>query len=98
MLAQVPFLKVFCMEFTETCRYGSRRCASATSCDFHNVAVSAVSQGIHSDEKSARSLLALHGIIDEQYLAGVAEKVHPETELNRRAGHFKAAIHSAGIH
>ncbi len=58
---------------------------------FHNVAVTAVSQGIHSEEKSARSLLALHGIIDEQYLAGVAEKVHRGQE-----GRVLKGLHPGG--
>jgi hypothetical protein len=40
------------------------------------VAVVSVSQGIDSRQKSARQLLTLHAMIDEQYIVGVADKVH----------------------
>ena len=42
---------------------------------FHGVSVSAVSQNIDSGEKSARPLLTLHGMMDEQFLVGLADKV-----------------------
>ncbi len=44
--------------------------------DFYGVKVYSVSQGIDSQQKAARQILALQGIIDEQYLVGLAEKVH----------------------
>ena len=44
--------------------------------DFYRVRFVAVSQGIHSDQKSARQVLTLHGMVDEQYLVGLADKVH----------------------
>jgi DNA invertase Pin-like site-specific DNA recombinase len=43
---------------------------------FYGVAVVSVSQGIYSRQKSARQLLTLHAMIDEQYIVGVADKVH----------------------
>ncbi len=43
---------------------------------WNGVYVVAVSQGIDSEQKTARQLLTLHGMIDEQYIAGVADKVH----------------------
>jgi site-specific DNA recombinase len=43
---------------------------------FNNVAVVSVSQGIDSRQKSARQLLTLNAMIDEQYIVGVADKVH----------------------
>ena len=43
---------------------------------FNGVAVVSVSQGIDSRQKSARQLLTLHAMIDEQYIVGVADKVH----------------------
>ena len=43
---------------------------------FYGVAVVSVSQGIDSRQKSARQLLTLHAMIDEQYIVGVADKVH----------------------
>ncbi len=44
--------------------------------DYHGVHVLFVSQQIDSGQKSARSLLTLHGMMDEQYLVGLADKVH----------------------
>ena len=43
---------------------------------FHEVHVTAVSQGIDTQQKSTRPLLAVQGMMDEQYLVGLAEKVH----------------------
>jgi DNA invertase Pin-like site-specific DNA recombinase len=58
---------------------------------FNGVGVTAISQGIDSQQKSARSLLALHGIIDEQYLTGLAEKVHRGQE-----GRVLKGLHPGG--
>jgi hypothetical protein len=44
--------------------------------DFHGVRVIALTQGIDSRDKTSRQLLTLHGMMDEQYLAGLADKVH----------------------
>jgi len=43
---------------------------------FNGVFIHAVSQGIDSEHKTARQLLTLHGMMDEQYLVGLADKVH----------------------
>ena len=43
---------------------------------FFGVAVISVSQGIDSRQSSARQLLTLHAMMDEQYIVGVADKVH----------------------
>ena len=43
---------------------------------YHGISVISVTQGIDSSQKSARPLLALHGMIDEQFLVGLADKVH----------------------
>jgi site-specific DNA recombinase len=43
---------------------------------YHGVYITAVAQGIDSEDKSARSLLTLHGMMDEQFLVGLADKVH----------------------
>ena len=40
--------------------------------DYHGVAVVSVSQGIDSSEGNSRPLLAMHGIMDEQYLTADA--------------------------
>jgi len=44
--------------------------------DFHGVAVVSVTQGIDSSQSNARQLLTLHGMVDEQYLVGLRDKVH----------------------
>jgi site-specific DNA recombinase len=44
--------------------------------EFCGVSVVSVSQGIDSSQGSARPLLAMHGIMDEQYLTDLAKKVH----------------------
>jgi site-specific DNA recombinase len=51
------------LRLTETLRY-------------HGVYLTAVSQGIDSEQKTARQLLTLHGMMDEQFLVGLADKVH----------------------
>ena len=44
--------------------------------EFSGVSVVSVSQGIDSSQGNARPLLAMHGIMDEQYLTDLAKKVH----------------------
>src|SRR2546422_9926445 len=44
--------------------------------EFSGVSVVSVSQGIDSAQGNARPLLAMHGIMDEQYLTDLAKKVH----------------------
>jgi len=44
--------------------------------EYHGVSVVSVSQGIDSSQGNARPLLAMHGIMDEQYLTDLAAKVH----------------------
>jgi site-specific DNA recombinase len=43
---------------------------------YYGVGVTFVSQGIDSLEKTARQLVTLHGMMDEQFLVGLADKVH----------------------
>jgi site-specific DNA recombinase len=43
---------------------------------YHGVSLSFVSQGIDSEQTTARQLLTLNGMMDEQYLVNLAEKVH----------------------
>jgi site-specific DNA recombinase len=44
--------------------------------EFYGVTVVCVSQGIDSSQGNARPLLAMHGIMDEQYLTDLAKKVY----------------------
>src|ERR1019366_9190477 len=43
---------------------------------FRNVGVTFVSQGIDTLDKMARQLVTINGMMDEQYLVGLADKVH----------------------
>jgi site-specific DNA recombinase len=43
---------------------------------FHGVAVTFVSQGIDTQDKMARQLVTVNGMMDEQFLVGLADKVH----------------------
>ena len=43
---------------------------------YHGVCMNFVSQGIDSADKTSRQLLTLNGMMDEQYIQGLAEKVH----------------------
>ena len=44
--------------------------------EFYGVTVVSVSQGIDSSQGNARPLIAMHGIMDEQYLTDLSKKVH----------------------
>jgi site-specific DNA recombinase len=44
--------------------------------EFWGVSVVSVTQGIDSSQGNARPLIAMHGIMDEQYLIDLAKKVH----------------------
>jgi len=54
--------------------------------DFFGVKFCSVSQNLNSGDKSSRSLLTLHGMMDEQFLVGLAEKVHRGQEGQVRKG------------
>jgi DNA invertase Pin-like site-specific DNA recombinase len=43
---------------------------------FHNIGVTFVSQGIDTLDKMGRQLVTLNGMMDEQFLVGLADKVH----------------------
>ncbi len=43
---------------------------------YHGVRVIFISQGIDTSDKTARQLLTFNGMMDEQYLVGLADKVH----------------------
>jgi DNA invertase Pin-like site-specific DNA recombinase len=58
---------------------------------FHGVPITAVSQNISTEEKTTRPLLAFQGMMDEQYLVGLAEKVHRGQE-----GRVLKGLHPGG--
>ena len=43
---------------------------------FHGVGVNFISQGIDTLDKTARQLVTINGMMDEQFLVGLADKVH----------------------
>jgi site-specific DNA recombinase len=43
---------------------------------FYGVHVTFISQGIDTADKTARQLVTIHGMMDEQFLVGLADKVH----------------------
>ena len=43
---------------------------------FHGVSTVAVTQGIDTAQDNSRQLLTLHGMVDEQFLVGLRQKVH----------------------
>lgn len=53
---------------------------------FHGVQVAYVNNGIDSGQKSAKPLLLIQGLMDEQYIDGLAEKVHRGQEGRVLAG------------
>ena len=55
--------------------------------NFHGVSVVSVTQGIDTTENNSRSLLTLHGMMDEQCLSGLREKVHRGQEGRVLAGY-----------
>ena len=59
--------------------------------NFHGVSVVSVTQGIDTSEDNSRSLLTLHGLMDEQYLSGLREKVHRGQE-----GRVLQGLHPGG--
>ena len=59
--------------------------------DFYGVSVVSVTQGIDTTEDNSRSLLTLHGMMDEQYLSSLREKVHRGQE-----GRVLQGLHPGG--
>lgn len=51
-----------------------------------DIAVTAVTQGIDSAQHSARQLFTLNGMIDEQYIVGLGDKVHRGQEGRSLSG------------
>jgi site-specific DNA recombinase len=43
---------------------------------FYGVHLTFISQGVDTADKTARQLVTIHGMIDEQFLVGLADKVH----------------------
>jgi DNA invertase Pin-like site-specific DNA recombinase len=46
------------------------------SSTYHGIVLVSVSQGINTEQESMRSMFVLAGLFDEQYVQGIAQKVH----------------------
>jgi site-specific DNA recombinase len=75
-LRQRPFDRILIDDTSRLARNVADALKMVEILAFHNVGVTFVSQGIDSLEKSARQLLTINGMMDEQYLVGLAAKVH----------------------
>ena len=83
-----------CVLVEDTSRLGrdlSDTLKTAKILNFHGVSVVSVTQGIDTSEDNSQSLLTLHGMMDEQYLSGLREKVHRGQE-----GRVLQALHPGG--
>jgi site-specific DNA recombinase len=82
----LPFDRVLVDDTSRLARNVADALKLAEMMSYHGVYMTFVSQGIDSQEKTARQLITLHGMMDEQYLVGLADKVHRGQEgrvLNR---------------
>jgi DNA invertase Pin-like site-specific DNA recombinase len=66
-----PFDRILVDDTSRLARNVADALNAVATLSFHGVGVSFVSQGIDSLSKSARQLLTLHGLVDEQFLEGL---------------------------
>ena len=81
-----PFDRILVDDTSRLARNVADALKLAETLSYHGVYMTFVSQGIDSQDKTARQLITLHGMMDEQYLVGLADKVHRGQEgrvLNR---------------
>ena len=81
-----PFDRILVDDTSRLARNVADALKLAETLSYHGVYMTFVSQGIDSQDKTARQLITLHGMMDEQYLVGLAGKVHRGQEgrvLNR---------------
>jgi len=71
-----PFDRILVDDTSRLARHLADSLTIVERLQFRGVGVVFVSQGIDSLEKTARPLLALNGMMDEQALVGIADKVH----------------------
>jgi site-specific DNA recombinase len=71
-----PFDRILVDDSSRLARNVSDALNTVATLSFHGVGVIFVSQGIDSLSKSARPLLTLHGMMDEQFLESLRDKVH----------------------
>ncbi len=71
-----PFDKILVDDTSRMSRNTARGLDLVDTLKFHGVSIMAVTQGIDSQEKTSRPLQILNSMMDEQYLVGLADKVH----------------------
>jgi len=72
------------------------RCAQdGRNFTFYGIGVTFVSQGIDTLDKMGRQLVTLNGMMDEQFLVGLADKVHRGQEGRVLKGLTRGARHTA---
>ena len=64
---------------------------------YHGVGVSFVSRGIDTPDKSARQLVTINGMMDEQYLVGLGDKVRRGQEGRRGASYLPDVPRARGL-
>jgi site-specific DNA recombinase len=70
-----PFDRILIDDTSRLARNMAEALTMVATLKFHGVGVSFVSQGIDTLDKSARQLVAFNGMMDEQYLVGLGDKV-----------------------
>ena len=71
-----PFDRILVDDTSRLTRNVAEALTMVATLKFHGVGVSFVSQGIDTLDKSARQLVTINGMFDEQLLVGLADKVH----------------------
>ena len=71
-----PFDRILIDDTSRLARNVADALNAVATLSFHGVGVTFVSQGIDSLSKNARQLLTIHGMMDEQFLDGLRDKVH----------------------
>lgn len=75
-----PFDKILVDDTSRLARNVADALQTVAVLQFHGVGVTFISQNIDTLDKSARQLVTLNGMVDEQYLVGLGEKVHRGAE------------------
>ena len=70
-----PFDRILIDDTSRLARNVAEALTMVATLKFHGVGVSFVSQGIDTLDKSARQLVTINGMMDEQYLVGLGDKV-----------------------
>lgn len=86
-----PFDRILIDDTSRLARDVAEALTMVATWKFHGVGVSFVSQGIDTLDKSARQLVTFNGMMDEQYLVGLGDKVRRGQE-----GRVLQGLHPGG--